>query len=647
MLTSFSKCLNPYGIPKEETMDQVFVRLRREREDILNHIAQGQDKAVGNSDLVVVSKDFQDKAGVQSIARAEKTGDKYVLTMAPRTYNIETKWEIPPVGAVPIFSEEKITYSLPVRKGVKDAFNTVETLLFAKMNRSVGTVCLVDPAQGSVWRSKPYRWVVYFSPKYEKAWFYKEPQFANIECLSRIPQDMVCYYGSNGRRGVDNDAYVSLLASPYDQSPFTRFSKVWKPGMVTYHYTRKGRPVRACLEVQGDEYSPEDVELYLGFVPERVRFFLFTNALQIPHIRDSKERLVGFLEDYPPYQAGVSEDDKYVYDVYLPGTTWTQRQKQRTIEAEARGKDVAPLKEKGNFEVYWGGSVPVKSCTMRSIVRGKGLFFVPKDVHSVSSDTGVQGRRLRIIGVGVKGPIWKSNPVFHYSYAIQVGGVLHVSPIHEGEIYCGVGSEANNMAMVGMYQMNPFHQMMKKHPREPAGSVSKVLEVLEEQPAQRLRYHGVPLSSVAHLESRNEMAMRLLLLRSQSVVQQTENDETYLVHYKNIADVVAKDGVLVPIPSVIDLIKQDEVVTIDRGPHNFFSSILLSMGVPFWEEVVGNKIQYSSLRKDYHDLSTVHYDGYFEDEDSRWDDNQDLQETDWGGTTSDASEGDGLVLNTS
>jgi len=396
-------------------MDDLLAGFGDQVEDLIDSLAD-LDAGVGDSIPVMFDPKVASKYGINEAGRMSRNGGVREFHAAPTSFNrisdVITHVDDHTSDVHDFVTGKHYEFNrkrlLPVSKyQYPDASvpNKYEPLLLKALESVHGHVTLVNPNLGTLWRCQSIEFSLLITDRDREYMMAINNILASDRWSGPREKEFVsdvkgiAYLGSNGPRNIpDQCIWAALTPNPYQVNfPYEQYSLVRRKDGVSMSYVKKDRTVSCFF---GDEpehfrYNPRQVDSAYRKVGDfekhskgtDLRFFLETTSrdLRLPAIDMKEGNPLGRLPDFPPYVDGVSQDEKYVYDVAPVTSTYTSRRKKAQRCAEMIGKKLVPYTLAGRNVVTIMSCLPFVGPFASEFCHNGSKYVTLQDEYSLSS----------------------------------------------------------------------------------------------------------------------------------------------------------------------------------------------------------------------------------------------------------------------
>jgi len=442
----------------------------------------GEYPSLGESDGAVVNPQFAETHDIYEQVRVTRSEAGYEWHACPRSIGSATPYSVTPSkvsGAMDEYNAGRSSdygrpyaAQFPSIQTQKDSFNRLEKSMFASLLEEYNIIVLVDPSTGSLWRAVdwPGRFVVRttrdfddrgvneFIRNHRELSFYRADRHRN--CIQ--------YLGSNGRTQAEGE-WFSLVVEPS-----------WAPGLMgtitqsgygdsfVYGYDRKGRryEVRPTLA----PYVTGSTLLCAKYGTPKTPIMLFSSFIRFVEPQSARIE-IGFLEEFPDYEDGVSRRGRVVYDVQGEGSWYNRRMKTEEY-VRNHGLEMAQILKVGKFSVSLEGPSPLPLIVAKKIEEdlhfeidsqtNATTYFFSDEYRSVRRvlDTDIPGGQdhIHVMGLHIDGPLLPNG--LRYRCAKICGDRFGLLASEWGNVY--VSREKQRLSI--MFTMTPIPKFLPDYP---------------------------------------------------------------------------------------------------------------------------------------------------------------------------------------
>jgi len=398
------------------TKEEIVAYFRSFSKTLKDMYRQEEFPSLGESEPVVVAPEFAEQHGIFEQVRVTRGEDGYTWHACPKRVGTVTPYEVAGSKVNKAIDEYAIGHAddfgapyaaqFPAFKSEKDSFDKIEKAMFARLLEENTHIVLVNPGKGTMWRATiwPGRFKVLVTKNFDDREVNEFLRDHKELAFYRGEKEAIRYLGSNGDIGFPDTRWFSLAIEP-----------TWGPGLMgpvaqkgcgesfEYTYQRKDRvytitPTKA-------PYITGSTLLYAKYHAPLLPIMAFSNFIQFDDPQPIKTE-VGFIDDYPPFEGGVSKKNGVLYDVRGEGS-WYNRREIASSYAKKHGLKLVSIARYGRFSVSLEGSMPLPMRVAISEKEGEKSYFFSDEFENLrrayDTDLTEQSAYVHIMGKYVQG----------------------------------------------------------------------------------------------------------------------------------------------------------------------------------------------------------------------------------------------------
>jgi len=398
------------------TKEEIVAYYRSFSKTLVDMYQQGEFPSLGESEPVVVAREFAEEHDIYEQVRVTRGEDGYTWHACPKKVGTVTPYTVAASKVQKAVDEYRLgrtddfgqpyAAQFPAFVSEKDSFHKIEKAMFARLLEENSMIVLVNPGKGTMWRATawPGRFRVLVTKNFDDREVNEFLRDHKELSHYRGEKDAVRYLGSNGDIGFPGVRWFSLVVEP-----------TWGPGLMgpiaqrgygdTFEYTYQRKERTYTVHPTRSPYITGSTMLFAKFHVPLLPIMAFSNFIRYDESQPVRTE-VGFIEDYPPFESGVSKKDGIVYDVHGEGS-WYNRRELAAIYAEQHGLALVSITGRGRFSVSLEGSVPLPMRVAISEKDGEKTYYFSDEFEGLRrvQDTDLPDRSsyVHIMGKGVQG----------------------------------------------------------------------------------------------------------------------------------------------------------------------------------------------------------------------------------------------------